>query len=109
MPRVMRSSLPSQTAYEHTNMTGDLQLTDPRKHREQGKKLIASQSLGAAKDAVRMARIAKFYEQLPKGSAPPVKATGLLGRYQARYFGKNPSAAREQYSVYFVGCCVLTL
>lgn len=52
------------------------------------------QGLGAAKDAVRMARIAKFYEQLPKGPAPEIKASGIFGRYQARYFGKNPSAAR---------------
>lgn len=53
------------------------------------------QGLGAAKDAVRMARIAKFYERLPKGAAPEQAPSGLLGRYQARYFGKNPSAARK--------------
>ncbi|KAK5947652.1 ATP synthase f chain, mitochondrial precursor [Knufia obscura] len=51
--------------------------------------------LGAAKDAVRMARIAKFYERLPKGAAPDRATGGLLGRYQARYMGKNPSAARK--------------
>jgi Mitochondrial F1-F0 ATP synthase subunit F of fungi len=53
------------------------------------------QGLGAAKDAVRMARIAKFYERLPKGPMPEIKPRGLLERYQHRYFGKNPSAARE--------------
>ena len=42
-----------------------------------------------------MARIAKFYERLPKGPAPEIKPSGLLGRYQAKYFGKEPSAARE--------------
>jgi F-type H+-transporting ATPase subunit f len=42
-----------------------------------------------------MARIAKFYERLPKGPAPELKPSGLLGRYQAKYFGKEPSAARE--------------
>ena len=42
-----------------------------------------------------MARIAKFYERLPKGSAPERKSSGLLGRYQDKYFGKEPSAARE--------------
>jgi hypothetical protein len=43
-----------------------------------------------------MARIAKFYEQLPKGAAAPIKPSGLLGRYKARYFrGDNASAARE--------------
>ncbi len=52
------------------------------------------QGLGAAKDAVRMARIAKFYERLPKGPMPEIKPRGLLERYQHRYFGKNPSAAR---------------
>lgn len=54
-----------------------------------------TQGLGAAKDAVRMARIAKFYERLPKGAAPERAPSGLLGRYQARYMGKNASAARE--------------
>lgn len=52
------------------------------------------QGLSAAKDAVRMARIAKFYERLPKGPAPEIKSSGLLGRYQDKYFGKNASAAR---------------
>lgn len=42
-----------------------------------------------------MARIAKFYERLPKGAAPDRSTGGLLGRYQARYFGKDPSAARK--------------
>lgn len=54
-----------------------------------------TQGLSAAKDAVRMARIAKFYERLPKGPAPEIKPSGLLGRYQAKYFGKEPSAARK--------------
>ena len=57
--------------------------------------LTRDQGLGAAKDAQRMARIAKFYEKLPKGAAPDRSTGGLIGRYQARYFGKNPSAARE--------------
>ncbi len=41
-----------------------------------------------------MQRVVSFYEKLPRGPAPEIKPTGLLGRYQARYFGKNPSAAR---------------
>ncbi|MCJ1438034.1 ATP synthase f chain, mitochondrial precursor [Xylographa pallens] len=49
--------------------------------------------IGAAQDAVRMQRVVSFYEKLPRGPAPEIKASGLLGRYQARYFGKNPSAA----------------
>ncbi len=53
-----------------------------------------SQGLGAATNAVRMARIAKFYEKLPKGPAPERAAGGPLGWYQNKYFGKNPSAAR---------------
>jgi len=56
-------------------------------------KVANPEGLGAAKDAVRMARIAKFYERLPKGPAPEIKSSGLLGRYQDKYFGKNPSAA----------------
>lgn len=43
-----------------------------------------------------MDRVVNFYARLPRGAAPETKATGLLGRYQARYFsGKNASAARE--------------
>ncbi len=60
------------------------------------------QGLSAAKDAVRMARIAKFYERLPKGSAPERKSSGLLGRYQDKYFGKEPSAAREYQFIYLL-------
>ncbi|KAF7512986.1 hypothetical protein GJ744_011252 [Endocarpon pusillum] len=56
-------------------------------------KVANPEGLGAAKDAVRMARIAKFYERLPKGPMPEIKPRGLLERYQHRYFGKNPSAA----------------
>jgi hypothetical protein len=41
-----------------------------------------------------MQRVVSFYEKLPRGAAPEVKAKGLLGRYQAKYFGKNASAAR---------------
>ena len=41
-----------------------------------------------------MQRVVSFYEKLPRGAAPEVKAKGLLGRYQAKYFGKNPSATR---------------
>lgn len=52
------------------------------------------QGLGAAKDAVRMQKVVSFYEKLPRGSAEEVKPKGLLGRYQARYFGKNASGAR---------------
>lgn len=56
------------------------------------------QAIGGAQDAARMHRVVSFYEKLPRGPAPDVKPTGLLGRYQARYFGKNPSAARESSS-----------
>lgn len=50
--------------------------------------------IGAAQDAVRMQRVVSFYEKLPRGAAPAVQPKGLLQRYQARYFGKNPSAMR---------------
>ena len=52
------------------------------------------QGIGAAQDAARMQRVVSFYEALPRGPAPDVKPKGLFARYQARYFGKNPSAAR---------------
>lgn len=37
-----------------------------------------------------------FYEKLPRGAAPETKATGILGRYQAKHFGKNPTVKRMQ-------------
>lgn len=42
-----------------------------------------------------MQRVVSFYEKLPRGQAPEPSGKGLLARYQARYFGKNPSAARK--------------
>ncbi|OQE12940.1 hypothetical protein PENFLA_c059G09992 [Penicillium flavigenum] len=49
-------------------------------------------AIGAAQDAARMERVVTFYAGLPRGPAAPVKPTGLIGRYQARYFsGKNAS------------------
>lgn len=53
-----------------------------------------NQGLGAAQDAARMARVVSFYEKLPRGAAPEIKPKGLLGRYQAKHFGKSPSGAR---------------
>lgn len=52
------------------------------------------QAIAAAPDAVRMQRVVNFYEKLPRGPAPETKAKGILGRYQAKHFGKNPTAAR---------------
>ncbi|KAF2152549.1 mitochondrial F1F0 ATP synthase-like protein subunit F [Myriangium duriaei CBS 260.36] len=54
-------------------------------------KIASPAGIGAARDAARMQRIVSFYEKLPRGKAPEVKPRGLLERYQARYFGKNPS------------------
>ncbi|KAH8150557.1 uncharacterized protein LAJ45_05253 [Morchella importuna] len=56
-------------------------------------KVASPSGIGAAKDASRMARVVDFYGKLPRGPAPEVKATGLIGRYQAKYFGKETSAA----------------
>lgn len=53
-----------------------------------------TQAIGAAPDALRMQRVVNFYEKLPRGAAPEVKAKGLLGRYKAKHFGKNPTAMR---------------
>lgn len=41
-----------------------------------------------------MQRVVSFYEKLPRGAAPEAKAKGLLGRYQAKYFGKKTSVQR---------------
>jgi hypothetical protein len=42
-----------------------------------------------------MQKVVSFYEKLPRGPAPEPEAKGLLGRYQKKYMGKNPSAKRE--------------
>lgn len=55
------------------------------------------QALGADPNGIAMKRVVNFYEKLPRGPAPEVKATGILGRYQAKHFGKNPSAKRTSY------------
>jgi F-type H+-transporting ATPase subunit f len=55
---------------------------------------LVIQAIGAAPDALRMKRVVNFYEKLPRGPAPEEKATGLLGRYQAKHFGKNPTNKR---------------
>ncbi|KAM3067237.1 ATP synthase f chain, mitochondrial precursor [Clarireedia jacksonii] len=54
-------------------------------------KVASPSGLGAAQDAARMARVVSFYEKLPRGPAPEIKPKGLMGRYQAKYFGKNAS------------------
>ncbi|KAL8410999.1 hypothetical protein RB596_000594 [Gaeumannomyces avenae] len=55
-------------------------------------KVASPSAIGAAPDALRMQRVVKFYEKLPRGPAPEVKPTGILGKYQHKHFGKNPSA-----------------
>ncbi|TGZ85451.1 hypothetical protein EX30DRAFT_392797 [Ascodesmis nigricans] len=52
---------------------------------------VASPSIGAARDAARMARVVEFYSKLPRGPAPAPKAEGLIGRYKAKYFGEKTS------------------
>lgn len=63
------------------------------------------QAIGAAQDAARMERVVGFYEKLPRGAAPDVKPKGLFGRYQARYFGKNPSAMRKSTRLNVISDC----
>ena len=55
------------------------------------------QAIGGAPDALRMQRVVSFYEKLPRGPAPEAKAKGILGRYQAKYFGKKTSVQRGCY------------
>jgi hypothetical protein len=44
-----------------------------------------------------MERVGDFYARLPRGAAPEIRPSGLFQRYQARYFGKNPSKMREYF------------
>ncbi|KAL4927366.1 F1F0 ATP synthase subunit f [Aspergillus undulatus] len=63
-------------------------------------KIASPNAIGAAKDAARMDRVVNFYAKLPRGAAPKVKPTGLIGRYQARYFtGDKPSAAPLAHAI----------
>ncbi|KAL4901889.1 hypothetical protein BDW74DRAFT_159126 [Aspergillus multicolor] len=62
-------------------------------------KIASPNAIGAAKDAARMDRVVNFYAKLPRGSAPETKATGLIGRYRARYFGDKPSAAPLAHAI----------
>ncbi|KAH7260452.1 Hypothetical protein NCS54_00809900 [Fusarium falciforme] len=66
------------------------------------RKVASPKAIGAAPDAIRMQRVVSFYEKLPRGAAPEVKAKGLLGRYQAKYFGKNPSGKPIIHAIVFL-------
>ncbi|KFH42061.1 ATP synthase subunit f-like protein [Hapsidospora chrysogenum ATCC 11550] len=67
-------------------------------------KVASPKAIGAAPDALRMQRVVSFYEKLPRGAAPEVKAKGLLGRYQAKYFGKNASVTPViHFLVFMIG------
>ncbi|KAI2636023.1 mitochondrial F1-F0 ATP synthase subunit F of fungi-domain-containing protein [Xylaria nigripes] len=52
-------------------------------------KIASPSALGSAPDAVRMKRVVRFYEKLPRGPAPEVPASGFFGRYQAKHFTKT--------------------
>ncbi|KAH6855635.1 mitochondrial F1-F0 ATP synthase subunit F of fungi-domain-containing protein [Chaetomium sp. MPI-CAGE-AT-0009] len=65
-------------------------------------KVASPKAIGAAPDAVRMQRVVNFYEKLPRGAAPAVKATGILGKYQAKHFGKNASAKPIVHAIVFL-------
>ncbi|KAL6816988.1 hypothetical protein V8C40DRAFT_254304 [Trichoderma camerunense] len=65
-------------------------------------KIASPKAIGAAPDALRMQRVVSFYEKLPRGAAPEIKGKGLLGRYQAKYFGKNASATPIVHALLFL-------
>ncbi|KAL9622102.1 MAG: hypothetical protein Q9160_003445 [Pyrenula sp. 1 TL-2023] len=66
-------------------------------------KIASPQGIGAAQDAARMTRVVSFYEKLPRGPAETPKPRGLMERYQARYFGDNPSSAPIWHTILAVG------
>ncbi|KAK7538139.1 mitochondrial F1-F0 ATP synthase subunit F of fungi-domain-containing protein [Phyllosticta citribraziliensis] len=55
-------------------------------------KIASPNAIGGAQDAARMSRVVSFYEKLPRGPAPAPQPKGLIERYQAKHFGKNPTA-----------------
>jgi hypothetical protein len=50
-----------------------------------------------------MQKVVSFYEKLPRGPAPEPEGKGLLGRYQKKYMGKNPSARRAYSQTSWLG------
>ncbi|KAJ6443134.1 hypothetical protein O9K51_04313 [Purpureocillium lavendulum] len=64
--------------------------------------LIPPKAIGGAPDALRMQRVVSFYEKLPRGAAPEVKSKGLLGWYQAKYFGKKTSVQPIIHALVFL-------
>ncbi|KAK4449986.1 mitochondrial F1-F0 ATP synthase subunit F of fungi-domain-containing protein [Podospora aff. communis PSN243] len=65
-------------------------------------KVASPKAIGAAPDAIKMQRVVNFYSKLPRGPTPEVKATGLLGRYQAKHFGKNPTGKPIVHAIVFL-------
>src|ERR1700731_4332983 len=59
---------------------------------------------GSKQDAARMGELVSFYKNLPKGDASPVKPSGLIGRYKAKYFdGENASATPVVHAILLIG------
>lgn len=56
--------------------------------------MIMQQAVGGSGTSAKMERVVGFYEKLPRGPAPEIKPRGPFEWYQARYFGKESSAAR---------------
>ncbi|KAI1487721.1 mitochondrial F1-F0 ATP synthase subunit F of fungi-domain-containing protein [Biscogniauxia mediterranea] len=65
-------------------------------------KVASPNAIGTAPDALRMKRVVNFYEKLPRGPAPEFEPTGILGRYQAKHFGKNPTIKPVIHAVLLV-------
>ncbi|KAF7534241.1 ATP synthase f chain, mitochondrial precursor [Neonectria magnoliae] len=65
-------------------------------------KVASPKAIGGAPDAIRMQRVVSFYEKLPRGAAPEVKAKGILGKYQEKHFGKNPSGRPIIHAIVFL-------
>ncbi|KAF2083914.1 mitochondrial F1F0 ATP synthase-like protein subunit F [Saccharata proteae CBS 121410] len=65
-------------------------------------KIASPSAIGGAKDASRMQRVVSFYEKLPRGPAPKPQPKGLMERYQAKYFGDEPSAMPLVHFIAFI-------
>ncbi|CAM0136885.1 ATP synthase f chain, mitochondrial precursor [Umbelopsis sp. WA50703] len=67
--------------------------------------LAAARAVGGAKqESARMGELVSFYKNLPKGQATPVKPSGLIGRYKAKYFdGENASATPVVHAIFLIG------
>ncbi|AAS51429.2 ACR203Wp [Eremothecium gossypii ATCC 10895] len=68
-------------------------------------KIVSPKNLTSAGSAKRIANVVELYKALPQGPAPVRQATGMIGKYRAKYFdGDNASGKPIVHFAIFVLC-----